>query len=491
MKRLLRLIILLVVVAAAVVLLVLTRGVGDEVETTPSVAAADSSEPPRNVILDLDKDQIERVVIDGPQGALTLVRDGDAFVVDYPEEVAWNDDAVERVPDVFLYARDEFAIEEPEDLDQYGLSEPRLTATAHLVDGGSTTLRVGGKNPGATRYYVQVDDDPSVHVMFTYAIDRLFTTADALRDRSLPSVNREAVVRFELESPTRTLEVRPRPESDVIDPFGGQELVSNLLSRPYTTSSDKTMEFVQALPQFSIASFVEEDADDPARYGLVPPYRRLLLVDQQENSFEIAFGAETENGETYAMLLGTDQTNRVFTVDADLSFFDASHFEMMSKFALIINIDEVDSARWQGAEGSDYVLRIEREFPEPTEEEPEPDAIETYFVGSEEVPEDEAKQIYQKMIGLTADAIRPEGEGRSLPATDPLLTITYQLNGSTQDGDNPRTSAAVSFYPYNDDYRLIVRDGVADLLISRVQLDRAVAGIESELEKARTGGDDD
>jgi hypothetical protein len=69
-----------------------------------------------------------------------------------------------------LSATDRFTATNPAD---FGLDAPDYTITIARLDGSAHTVRVGNPNPGASRYYVQVDDQPDVILVQQSAIASL------------------------------------------------------------------------------------------------------------------------------------------------------------------------------------------------------------------------------------------------------------------------------------------------------------------------------
>ena len=70
------------------------------------------------------------------------------------------------------------AIEDAEDLSQYGLEPPELTITLVLTDLTSIELEVGDENPGGNARYVLKDDDPTVYLVPTYVMREVVSLVD-------------------------------------------------------------------------------------------------------------------------------------------------------------------------------------------------------------------------------------------------------------------------------------------------------------------------
>jgi hypothetical protein len=75
-------------------------------------------------------------------------------------------------------------LDQVDDLDLYGLTEPRRVVEVELKDGSSFLLNVGREAPTGAVAYVRVDDRPEIHTMNIYALN---TVLDLLSVIPLPA----------------------------------------------------------------------------------------------------------------------------------------------------------------------------------------------------------------------------------------------------------------------------------------------------------------
>jgi hypothetical protein len=139
-------------------------------------------------------------------------------------------------------------------------------------------------------------------------------------------------------------------------------------------------------------------------------------------------------------------------------FLETKPFEIVEKFAYIVNIDDVDKIIVEGR-GKTHVITLTRETKKAEKEDEEDEVITTYKVDGEEVEEKPFKKYYQSLIGLLADA-----ENDRQLEEQPEVKTTFFLNkGSVRE-------VHVNYTPYDNDFYAVFVDGKSEFVISRQQV---------------------
>jgi hypothetical protein len=360
--------------------------------------------------------------------------------------------------------------ERAEDLAVYGLDDPRATIRAELADGSTVVLQLGSEGPGGGASYVRREGDPAVYLVgnFSTAVFE-FTLAD-FRSRSLPQFAQDQVFeRLLFSNGERTVEIVPITEEDRFD----TEFALYKLVQPYDQAlpadASTIEDVVGQIPTFRINEFVDDNPESLALYGLDEPQGELLVNDG-EVTLHLLFGDELEDGSRFAK---EPDRQKVFTVDADLSFLDTTSFAFVDKFATLVNIDNVERIAIT-APNEEYIVRLEREpLPsEDVEEGEEPEVEESFFVNDVEVEEDAFRDYYQVIIGLLFDAEASE------PARgEAEVTVTYFLT----DGETRR----LSFVPLDRNFYSVYRRGSSRFVISRAQVQNLLDESARVIEEAQ------
>jgi hypothetical protein len=414
----------------------------------------------RTMLLELDREQIERILLRNSGGELVVNRTQEGFELDTDRDLRLIGGAVGRIVQAATAISASREIEQnPQDLEQYGLNPEALrTAEIQLSSGNTHTVHIGSRTPTGSGYYAKLPDQDTVYVIPSFNGGALTSTLNGLRNRRLPTVDTQQIARLTLVKPDQTIRIVPVDDAgdEIYTSFTSHVMVEPFI-RERGVASDRLSQFLKNLPDFRIAEFVADRPEDLSQYGLADPVRELHLVDRQGKELHLFFGNEAERGGVYAKQAGRPT---VFTTETDLSFFDQSAFELTDKFVLIVNIKNVTELTLDGPDRT-YRARIERTSVE-GQEAPE----ETYYFEGEEVGEDPFKQFYQQLIGLTADSARPNPVRREAAPEEVVLTAAYELTDLSVD------RLSFDLVEYDRNFYAIFRDGVSEMLISKLQVER-------------------
>ncbi|MFW6288633.1 MAG: DUF4340 domain-containing protein, partial [Spirochaetota bacterium] len=455
-----------VVIAAMVLALVILRSPTDEPAATDEPSAL-SEDPDRVTLLQNPRDEIARVTVRTDESELTFVREDDnRFLPVYEYDVEFDPQRIGRIVSGAASLTSRRVIGEVDDLSEYGLAEPTTSITVERDSGETQRVLVGDQTPARDAYYVRRPEDPEVYTVFGSWISPFFTTLDALRVRAIPQISFEALERVRVDTLAgRTIRVEKVPEWDD-DPELGFSVfaVTEPFTRRFQVNTNWLEELNTNLGGLQIGTFVDDAPVDLERYGLASPEARVLVADEQ-TTLEVLVGLETEGGR-FAKF--TDSPS-VFVLSGIEPIVSVRPYDTISAFALIVNIDLIDSFVVEAPEATyrGHIERVEVEG----EEEPE----ESYFLNGEEVAEDLFKDLYQWAIGMQFDAEIPASDiptPAQIEAREPLATITYTLN-------NDMGPLSISFVAQNANFAAVVRDGESQFMISRAKIRRMLEAFEA------------
>ncbi|HKJ86773.1 MAG TPA: DUF4340 domain-containing protein [Spirochaetia bacterium] len=469
MKRWIRLGAIVVVIAAMVVALIVLRS-PSEPAGAPGTAGEPSTfteNPDRITLLENPRNEIARVTVSTDESEIAFVREDDnRFLPVYEYDVAFDLQRVSRIVSGAASLTSRRVIGEVDDLSEYGLAEPQASITVERDSGETQRILVGDQTPARDAFYVQRPDDPVVYTVFGSWINPFFTTLDALRVRAIPQVSFETLERIRVDTLTgRTIRVEKIPEWDE-DPELGFSVfaVTEPFTRRFQVNTNWLEELNTNLTELRIGTFVDDAPLNLERYGLATPEARVLVADEQ-TTLELLVGLETEGGR-FAKF---PDSPSVFVLSGIERIVAVRPYDTISAFALIINIDLVDSFVVEAPEAT-YRGDIER-----TEVEGEEEPEETYVLNGEPITEDLFKDLYQWAIGMQFDAEIPAADlpsSAAIRTREPLATITYSLN-------NDMGPLSISFVPQNANFAAVVRDGESQFMIARAKIQRMLEAFEA------------
>ena len=355
--------------------------------------------------------------------------------------------------------------ENPKDLAPYGLDKPKSRVVMTLTDGSTLELLGGDMAPTKNAYYAMKKGDNKIYTVSPYPGERLYLKWGDLRDKKLPSFDPKEVMHIRVVSGNTKIEVEKKEDDDVfVSSFS-----THVLTSPYKLKRAVDPETFQvllhAVRELKIRSFVEDQPASLAPYGLDKPAFDVY-VQAGNMSLHILLGKANERlNEVYAKL---DSEPAVFTIDDIRKDISMKPFSLIDKFPLIIGIDKVDSMVVKGP-GKVFTSEIKREKKKVTEKDKDgkettkEETKETFFFNGKEVEEKSFKEFYQACIGLLADSERPAGP---LKASNPEVSIEYRLNSPAG------KKAVIQFVPEGRDFYAALQEGVAEFLVSKVQVDK-------------------
>lgn len=361
--------------------------------------------------------------------------------------------------------------EEPEDLTQYGLDEPASTFTVTLDDDSTFVGMVGAPTPSRTGFYFKRKDEASVYSV-PITIGRSFLrTVDDFLNRDIATVDLENFT-YLLIRGERTIEIGTKEEVEDQPLYAVSTYV---MTQPYRNSRGIDLRSMETLTKsvptkLRAVDFVEEHPIDLSKYGIDPLKPAIIIRDKEENGYHLSLGKEAGNRLVYAKV---KDDPRVFTISTFLlDFLTIKPFQLISKFALILNIDDVDQVKIEFPQKS-ALMAIEREKTGKKNSDGEDEIKETFYLDGVVVEEDPFKVLYQKAIGILMDAENPTPDytGNAIQG-GPAMRITYILNKEPYE-------AVAEFHPYNKDFYALYRNGISEFLVSIEQ----ITDIEESLEK--------
>jgi len=155
-------------------------------------------------ILTLDRNAVSGFDIASDGGTLAVAHVGDAWRITRPAALPADTEAVGNMFEKLTAAKvKEFVVETPRSLATYGLATPlRLTIhTGKDKERASRTLLVGRNDQAKKGVYAMREGESSVLLLPEDVATAIPRTVGALRDKHVVALDRDKVVRVDLESP--------------------------------------------------------------------------------------------------------------------------------------------------------------------------------------------------------------------------------------------------------------------------------------------------
>jgi hypothetical protein len=244
-------------------------------------------------VLPFEKDDVRRVEVRRPGGALVLEKEGGRWEIRKPFEAAAAAGPVDELLNTVKWAEAKaFVDESPRSRSGYGLNAPaiRLTLTVG-PDSSRQTLDVGLRRDG--RYYAADASRPAVFLVDSGLVSALRKRPDDFREMKIAPFEEWKVRRVEIRSPASGAVAFRKDTSGVwsFDPPGRE-----------TADGEKLEDLLSSLSSLEADDFITRNPSGLSRYGLDPAIREVALEDADgELLARIAFGKDRDRGTVFAV----------------------------------------------------------------------------------------------------------------------------------------------------------------------------------------------
>lgn len=240
-------------------------------------------------VLLLEKDKVEQVVLEVPNGVFKAKRIGEnEWAIEEPLKVkgdkwAWNQ-IVDTVSDL-KYKR---VIEESaSDLSAYGLKDSKIKVEFQVKgEKEKKVLKVGDENPIGDSLFATAGETKKVVLVPSYLSSSLNKELKQLREKRLFS--------FEIEK-TRLIEVVSKGKKLSLRKEGNKWLVASSSKKNEAELSQVTS-LLNTVSSLEVKDFETEAPSDLLKYGLKDPEMKILVKDEKNVQLELLFGKKDKDG---------------------------------------------------------------------------------------------------------------------------------------------------------------------------------------------------
>ena len=347
-------------------------------------------------IFKTEKDNISEINIITADHNITFYKDGEEWKEKSSGNIKLVQSKIDNLAyDVATINAEQLVEENAKDLSVYGLTTPISTLNIKLTDGTIKTFYVGDKTPSKTAYYFQEKDQNTVYTIYSSKGDSFSSSLEEYRDKNVFTVKPEEITSIILDGTDRERLVlqAKEPKNENEEETAATTISAWDMLEPHKISVDNEdlhNLILSKLSGITVKDFVDDHPDNLENYGLDSPKYILELKDIDNKKSKLLIG-KTENGSTYFQV---PDSQSIYTIEEEkLAFKDIKPFDLIEKFAYIVNIDTVDKIEIN-ADGKITTLEIIHKTEEEGDE---------YKVDGQNANESNFKKAYQAVIGLIVD----------------------------------------------------------------------------------------
>lgn len=367
---------------------------------------------------------------------------------------------------------DSIVTDKPEDLSEYGLSEPSIKIVAEQTDGKTLTLHIGDEVSTGDGYYAIANGKSKVFILGSnYSTDFDYSETDMTKVEAAPSITATDITHIAVDNPGSSKDFELLSQKGNKLDLSGNNMFSWIILKPYpegyTADSTNVSKLLSNYTDFNFTSCAEYNCKDWDKYGLKKPEASVYVaynetstkkLDQPEKDpstgkkvkektitvskdIKVFVGDKAESGDYYVRM---DGSNSVYTMTAQVveKMLTVDTFSLVNKFIAIPYIDLVDSMDIT-INGVPYTMKITRENTKNAKGKTVTKS--TYYYNGKKVSEKRFKGVYQVVVAAEYDAqIKQKVNTKVI---DPFMTINFKLtNGNTIN---------TSYLPYDDSFYIV------------------------------------
>ncbi len=286
-----------------IVLLVVLAGLGSYVyfvESKRDPLAGDK----KDKVFTVQADAIEEITVKPEEAEPTTIRkSGSEWQITAP--IAAETDSAEvsgLTSNISSLEIGRIIDENPANLDEYGLSQPRIEV-AFKSGGQDRRLLIGRKTPPGTDLYAKVASENRVFLIPSYLEGTFNKKTFDLRDKTVLELERDKIDRLTLVSPAHTVEFA---KAD-----GEWRMTAPIKARADFTSVDS---LVSRLSSLQMKALIAEEAPKLAEYGLDKP-AATVKIGTGSSEAVLLLGQNAAEGANFAKV---QSRPAIITVDGSL-----------------------------------------------------------------------------------------------------------------------------------------------------------------------------
>lgn len=449
----------------AIVLALLT---GAYIYITKHPKKATTAESQTVEVLKLDAAKIKKITVKTKDNSLILERKDSTWVLASNPSIKIDPAAADNIATGFAsLSADKVLTDSGSNLDEYGLKTPAAEITGTLDDNTEKTILIGSKTAKGDSYYASIKGDSKVYIIQSATGDLLSFTLDSIRDKNISSLDANSMNYVKMvRGDGKSIELQLVKSGSAEEQEFGQG--AWVISKPYNnihgTDSTKADSITSGIPELKISGFVEDNAKDLSKYGLDKPVLDVTAKDSKGAELHICFGKDKDDNSIYFRLANS---TAIYTMDkSSFTSLDVSAFDLAEKNVYIRNINDIDSITIEG-QGNKYALSMSRTTKPAEKEGDTAQTVTAYKLNDKDINETDAQNLVSGILGLTVEA-----ENDKQVSEKAEYKFTFNLN------KGPEKQVTLSYCPYNNDFYAVFRNGRADFLISKAQVQKLIQSIK-------------
>ena len=392
-------------------------------------------------------------------------------------------------------------IEDPDNLADFGLENPEVTATVTDTDGKETELALGATNDAVSGCYMSMNGDTSkIYLVDTTLKTNLeFDLSDIAEKEDIPSITGSTITSVTIQKPEGTAKLFQDSGSETgwtfEDTDGSSVPADSSLVSTYTGN----------FSALAWTDYVTYDLNNLGAYGLENP--TVITVDYQQE--EEADGSDTESSDDSAEETADDSTkddteeDSTVTVDKQMVMLVGSQTEDGNYYygklqdnsciytigsSTIQNITDMKKADFLSTKVADYSFAdldtvtftrngetyvASKETVESEDEDGETTEETKYLINDKKIETTDFNSFYNLITAMTWQS----QDENAQPSGEPDLSVNFYKEGGT--------NVTVDYYSYDTNFYLVIDSKGNHSLVNKMDVRELLEKFDSTMEELK------
>ena len=453
----------------------------------------EEEEDSTETVYEIDAADISKLQIVSGDKTFDFTHADDTWTYDEDSKFPLNESAVlDKVSSVTSVTSSR-TIEDPENLEDYGLEDPEVSITVTDTDGETASLELGATNDTVSACYMMLNgDDSKVYLVDSSLKTNMeFDLSDIAEKEDIPSITGTSITSVSIESGSGTARLYQDSSSETGWTFADTDGSS------VPADSSQASTYTSNFSALTWTDYVTYDLNTLGDYGLDHP--TVITVDYQveekaddedsqntadedaaEDSEEdtvtvdkqmiLLLGKQTDDGTYYYGKLQDDSCIYTIAASSVEGILDVQKNNFLSTKVADYSFADLDKVTFT-RNGETYVASKETVEVESDDEDEDTKEETRYMINDKEIETTDFNRFYNLITAMTWQS----QDENAQPSGEADISINFYKNGGT--------NVTVDYYSYDTNFYLVIDSKGNHMLVNKMDVREFLEAFDSAMEE--------
>ena len=457
----------------------------------------EQEEDTTETVYEIDAADISKLQVASGDTSFSFTHADDTWTYDEDRNFPLSESAVLDKVSYVTSVSSSRAIEEPENLEDYGLEEPEVSITVTDTEGETTSLELGATNDTVSACYMTLNGDTSKVYLVDSSLktNMEFTLSDIAEKEEIPSITGTTITSVSIENETGTARLYEDSGSETgwifADTDGSTVPADSSLVSTYTSNfsalawTDYVTYDLSTLGNYGLDNptvitvdyqveeeaedeeDISEDSDEDTSEDTEDSEEDTVTVDKE---MVLLLGNQTEDGTYYYGKLQDDSCIYTIAASSVEGILDVQKDDFLSTKVADYSFADLDKVTFT-RNGETYVASKETVEVESDEEDGETTEETRYLINDTEIETTDFNSFYNLITSMTWQS----QDENAQPSGEADISINFYKEGGT--------NVTVDYYSYDANFYLAIDSKGNHMLVNKMDVREFLDAFDSAMEE--------